>query len=101
MSEPIPPQNPLPQTVEELVNYINKALKDQAEAFNNVIGVLSRKNEELASTNENLEVRLRLQNEKLKALEELATHPKSFSSLKPPSVKLSKPSEFTGMQKLG
>jgi hypothetical protein len=58
------------------------------------LGELQRKNEELASINEDLEVRLRLQNEKIQALENL--NPNSFSSVKHPPVKLSKPSEFTG-----
>jgi hypothetical protein len=91
MSEPTPS---LPQTAEELVAYINKALENQAIGFNKALGVLQRKNEELASTNEDLEVRLRLQNEKIQALEDL--NPQTFSSLKPPPVKLAKPSEFTG-----
>jgi hypothetical protein len=91
MSEPTPP---LPQTAEELVAYINKALENQAVGLNKALGALQKKNEELASTNEDLEVRLRLQNEKIQALENL--NPNSFSSVKPPQVKLSKPSEFTG-----
>jgi hypothetical protein len=87
-------ESTLPQTVEELVAYINKALGNQADGFNKALGELQRKNEELASIHEDLEVRLRLQNEKIQALENL--NPNSFSSVKPPSVKLSKPSEFTG-----
>ncbi|KAG1760902.1 hypothetical protein EDD22DRAFT_987973 [Suillus occidentalis] len=96
MSEPTTTPTPIPQTAEELVVYIKKALEEQAKGFNNVIGTLASKNEALSMINEDLEIRLRLQAERIEILEKQAARPQSFSSISAPSVKLSKPSDFTG-----
>jgi hypothetical protein len=95
MSEPTT-TTPIPQTGEELVDYIKKALEEQAKGFNDVIGTLAARNEALATINEDLEIRLRLQAERIESLEKQAARPQSFSSISTPSVKLSKPSDFTG-----
>lgn len=91
MSEPI--TDPLPQTTEEIVQYIAKALERQAEGFNAILRQLPRKNEELSLLNKDLETRLRAQSDKL---EELANQLQGFPTITTFSVKLAKPSDFAG-----
>jgi hypothetical protein len=89
-------ESTIPQSAEGLVDYVNKALAEQAKSFQSVLDSLATKNEALTTINDDLEIRLRLQAEKIEALETRASQPHSFSSISTPNVKLSKPSDFTG-----